>query len=186
MITKYNKIFLIGLPMLFSVFLFGFRKNQCSKKNSTSNVLEIIKRQGHPAIGKKSSFSYYNKYISDLHQEAFDLFKINNDTSFISTCTIIDEVSFEGGPIYGKIIINDTDIYFYSKDAGIKNKLKIETKSHIINDTIVSELLVKGKYNELEKLSLNGKSNISGSIFYFIVKYDRTENKVYTNLLPVF
>lgn len=75
--------------------------------------------------------------------------------------------------------------YYYSKNPDVNNKINIK-KAYIINDSLITVLLKDDQYSKLKDLSDEGHELILGSNFYFIIKYDRSKNKVYTNLLPVF
>lgn len=182
-----------SMKPIFFFFLLGFSISCSQKLNVTKNsisIVDLINYQHKKRVGIKetSYFNNYDKRIYEVRTKAVKLFSIEVDTSKINQFIVWNLISFGGGNIDGKIIINDSLFYNYTASYRLGERVDI-LKYQILpgnTENIIEKYLKERKYKELEALAKEKGNLMSGSNFIYIGMYQKGVDSIYVNILPAF
>lgn len=172
--------------ILIVLFSFGILISLASfkpkgKKKDLWEILEDAFRK-KANVSKKSGF---DKTVRDVRKNAFAKFNIPIDTSNITSCIVINQISLGAmSNINGKIIINDSIVHNYYEDVLTREIIKVDD-SRIISDSVLVSMLQKHQFIKLEYLAENGQG-LTGDYVYYIACYDKNWDCTYARILPVF
>ena len=181
------------MKVLITCIAFGFLLS-CSQKLHMSKVdksiVGLINHEHERKVGIKntSSFKSYDHRIYEVRSKAVRLFGIEVDTSKVTQFIVWDVVSFGGGGIDGKMILDDSLYYNYTASYRLGNGVAKSDNPLLPGntDSVIEKYLKDHKFKELETLANEKGKTLSGSNFFYIGMYEKGMDSIYVNMLPAF